>query len=245
MKIMSTEQSQPEISIVIPAFNESNRILPTLNITHAYFKDKKINFEIIIVDDGSTDNTIGALKNFCIDHDNIIIIEFSKNTGKGAAVRSGVLKSSGKFVLFQDADGATPISEIEKLMPAISDADIAIGSRALDSKDTKVVSVIHRKILGRIFNFIANTFAVPGIADTQCGFKLFKQKAAKDLFSRQTLNGFSFDVEILYLANKLGYIVKEVAVNWVNIPGTKVNVISDGIRMFYEIALIKFLHRNQ
>lgn len=242
---MSEQATRPEFSIIIPAFNESLRIIPTLEKTSKYFSARNSSFEIIVVNDGSTDATQSVVKEFIRKQPEVSIISFDKNTGKGAAVRTGMLEAKGTYLLFQDADGATPIEEFDKLFNAISTADIAIGSRALYSDDTKVITNLHRKLLGRIFNFLANICAAPGILDTQCGFKLFKAESAKKIFPLQRLNGFSFDVEVLYIAGQLGYKVNEVAINWINVPGTKVNVFKDGLKMFADIILIKFLHRNQ
>ncbi len=242
---MQTQNSEIQVSIIIPAFNEQNRIIPTLNEMIEYFQSSFPSFEIIVVDDGSYDNTAECIRNFKQDKDNIDIVCLGKNSGKGAAVRKGIEVSKGQLLLYMDADGATPISEYVKLHDAITKgADIAIGSRALPSTQTKVTSSLHRICLGRIFNFFANLMAVPEIQDTQCGFKLFKAEAGKTIFSKQKLNGFSFDVEVLFLAHKLGYKVSEVAVNWNNKPGTKINVILDGLKMLRDIFSIKFRHRN-
>jgi dolichyl-phosphate beta-glucosyltransferase len=241
---MSPDSIEYEISVIIPAFNEERRILPTLSATYDFLKKNFGTFEILIVDDGSSDKTAEVCETFKIDKPEIKLIIFPRNKGKGAAVKEGMLASGGAMALFQDADGATPIEETTRLVEALKQADLVIGSRALPSNDTKVTTIIHRKLLGRIFNFTANLLAVPGILDTQCGFKLFTKVAAKKIFGAQKLADFGFDVEILYLARKMGFKVAEIPVNWHNVPGTKVNVLLDGIKMFFDVFLIKLIHRR-
>lgn len=149
------------------------------------------------------------------------------------------------MILFTDADGSTPISEIERLQEAIIEgADVAIGSRALHSQNTKVSTVPHRKYLGRIFNLFVNLWMLPSIADTQCGFKMFTDRAAKFLFERQKSDGFSFDVEILYIAQRAGLKIVEVPINWTNAPGSKVNLILDSIKMLVDIIRFRFRHSS-
>lgn len=236
---------RPDISIIIPAYNEERRIIPTLQETHIYMQNQNLNYEIIVVDDSSTDRTVEVLEKLKSEIRNLSIIRLDKNYGKGYSVRSGMKASSGAARLFMDADGATPISELERLHAVYkAGADVVIASRAMPSAETTVVTSLHRKVLGRVFNLFANLIAAPGIYDTQCGFKLFSARAAESIFSHQKLNGYSFDVELLLLARKLGYTVKEVPVNWHDVPGTKVNVITDGLLMLRDIVYINFLHRN-
>jgi dolichyl-phosphate beta-glucosyltransferase len=157
----------------------------------------------------------------------------------------GVLSSRGDYVLFADADGATPISELKRLMTAAkAGSDVVIGSRAKQSDETKVSTVIHRKILGRVFNRVVNLLLLPGIADTQCGFKLFTKRAAAYLFSQQRSDRFSFDVELLFLARQVKLTLTEVPINWTNIPGSKVNLLIDAIVMFRDILRFKLIHRG-
>ncbi|MBL7661847.1 glycosyltransferase, partial [bacterium] len=158
--------------------------------------------------------------------------------GKGNAVRTGAEHALGAVILFTDADGSTPFAEYARLAQALEQgADIAIGSRGLGSAETKVEALWYRKIIGRVFNFLVNTFLVPGITDTQCGFKCFKRNAAEFVFTRQTAERFSFDVELLFLARKGNFIVREIPVNWHNVEGSKVNLITDSARMFIDLLL--------
>jgi dolichyl-phosphate beta-glucosyltransferase len=173
------------------------------------------------------------------------LLRVPKNYGKGHAVRTGVLNASGRMILFADADGSTPIEEFKRLEDALlKGAQIAIGSRALASSDTRVTTAWHRKVLGRAFNFCVNAMILPKIADTQCGFKLFTAPAAKFLFERQQSDGFSFDVEILFIARQAEISVMEVPINWTNVPGSKVRLIVDAARMFRDIVLYKVRHRG-
>jgi len=166
--------------------------------------------------------------------------------GKGAAVRTGVLDAKGHFVLFMDADGATPLSEILKLIAGIEEGyDVAIGSR-VDRRDgeAEVETPLHRRIISRTFAFFTGLVDLGGIADTQCGFKMFRREVAMAIFSRQKTVGFAFDVEILFIARRLSLSIVEVPVNWVAQPGSKVNLITDSFRMLWDICRISWLHRN-
>lgn len=228
------------LSIVIPAYNEEKRLPGTLDEIETYFSSVR-DYEVIVVDDGSSDNTPGYVNERRQSFPQLRVVQLERNFGKGKAVKTGMLQAEGKHILYLDADGATPIAEYERLENAIkSDFDIVIGSRALQTKDTKVNTVIHRKILGRIFNSIVNILLVPGIADTQCGFKLFTKESARKIFSEVSLDGFAFDVEVLYLARKHKLRICEVAINWNNISGTKVRVGIDSFLMLKDLLLLRF-----
>ena len=185
-----------KLSVIIPAYNEGKRIGKTLDRCISYLK-KKYDSEIIVVDDGSTDDTKKIVKKF----KNVKLITYGTNQGKGHAVKVGVLNSSGDYILFCDADLSTPIEEAEKLMEYIKKYDVVVASRAL--KNSEVETKIYRKLLGRVFAFFVNLFAVPEIKDTQCGFKLFRRKCAFDIFNKQKIKGWAFDVEVLFLGKKL------------------------------------------
>ena len=198
-------------------------------------------FEVIVVDDGSTDDTAAMVESFSVNNPQVQLLRLPRNQGKGHAVKFGMLKAHGELRLFTDADGATPITEFERLRKAIvQGADVAVASRALNDESIIVRTKLHRKLIGTIFNFIVRTLTVRGIKDTQCGFKLFTREAADTVFPLQSIHDFGFDVEILYICQKRGFRILEVPVNWTDMPGTKVNVIRDSLRMFKDVIKIRF-----
>lgn len=228
------------ISIVIPAYNEESRIRPTLEKVYAYCTDRFRKSEIIVVNDGSSDNTASLVKNLSRRLNNINLIHYPQNAGKGCAVRKGVLASSGNLLLTCDADLSTPIEELEKLISFIhSDYDIAIGSRGLKDSCILARQSWYREDMGKIFNVLVRMLVIRGIKDTQCGFKLFKGDIARSLFNKSCIDGFSFDVEVLCLAKKAGYTIKEVPVRWMNSPFSSVEIMSDPLKMFLELLKIK------
>lgn len=230
------ETALPDISVVFPAYNEELRLANTVNQSVKYLEKRKLNYEIIVVDDGSKDQTAEVVIGLSKENPRIHLLTYPLNRGKGYAVKFGVLNSKGKLILFADADGATPIVELERLENALAEGyDIAIGSRALNSSDTKVIAAWHRKLLGRIYNLFVNLVILPKIKDTQCGFKLFKQGVAREVFSKQKAEKFSFDVEILFIAKKAGYKIIEIPVNWSNVPGSKVKLGWDSLLMGRDI----------
>ena len=236
---------QVALSIIIPAYNEERRLPPTLIDVIDFFDRKSISYEVLVIDDGSKDGTAEVVRKFERVRNQVRLIQLPRNYGKGHAVRLGVLNSRGARILFADADGATPIQEFERLEAALSaGADIAIGSRALASKETKVATSIHRRLFGRVFNKCVNMILLPSIADTQCGFKIFTRKAALFLFRRQRADRFSFDVELLYMAHKADLAVTEVPINWTNVPGSKVNLVLDSLSMFRDVFRFKVIHRG-
>jgi dolichyl-phosphate beta-glucosyltransferase len=233
------------LSIVIPAYNEEARLPETLRKTVDWCSAHNLEFEVIVVDDGSRDETV-ALGRLFEETDERIRVLACAHRGKGAAVRTGVLNANGRFVLFMDADAATPLSEIPKLLAAIDQGyDVAIGSRVVRREgEVEVKTTIHRRIIGRTFAFLTGLFALGGIADTQCGFKMFRREVATAVFFRQKIVGFAFDVEILFIARRLSLSIIEVPVNWVAQPGSKVNLVTDSLRMLWDICRISWLHRN-
>lgn len=228
------------ISIVIPAYNEEARLISTLKKIFAFINAAHLKAEIIVVSDGSTDRTKElVLQEF---GDQLNFIELPFNMGKGAAVREGVLKSKGDLVLFTDADGSTPIEELNKLKLKIQeDFDLVIGSR----KDSNLVNKkqpFYRIVIGRLFNIIAKCLMGIQVEDTQCGFKLIKGEIGRSLFAQMKINGFSFDVELLYLAAKNNFKIKEEAVIWINDERSKVNVLLDPVKMFFDLIKIRIIH---
>ncbi len=241
----STTQALVDVSVIVPAYNEERRLPPTLLDIVDYFDRKSLAYEIIVVDDGSTDATSAVVRKFERVREQVKLIQLPRNYGKGHAVRLGALNSHGKVILFADADGATPIEEFDKLYQAIQrGTEVTIGSRALFSDQTKVSTSFHRKFLGRIFNRFVNSLLLPDLKDTQCGFKMFSRAAALFLFKQQRSDRFSFDVELLYMARKAHIGIQEIPVNWTNIPGSKVNLVVDSILMFRDLFRFKVWHRG-
>ena len=229
-----------KLSIVIPAYNEAERLPAMLLDLKSFLKDSDLDSEVIIVNDGSKDNTVNVIKDFFTDFNDIRLINNSENRGKGYAVKTGMLEASGDYKMFADADGATPFKEILKLLPELKNGnDVVIASRAL--ADSQIKTSFFRKFRGRVFNFLVNTILGLNLSDMQCGFKVFSKKAADTIFVNQTLDGFAFDIEILHKAKKNGFSIKEVPVVWNNVDGSKVNGIRDPIKMFFSIFRVKFL----
>jgi dolichyl-phosphate beta-glucosyltransferase len=230
----------PDLSIVIPAYNEADRLTPTLRDYVAYCDASGRAAEVIVVDDGSLDATSTVVEQFAAEHPQVRLIRLAENRGKGYAVRSGVVNARGKLVLFADADGATPLAEVERLEAALRDgADLAIGSRAVHAAGVRVNARLYRRLMGRLFHRLVETLTVKGVHDTQCGFKLFRGSVAQDLFSRMRMRGFSFDVELLMMAQRRGYRIAEVPVNWTHQPGSKVNLALDSMLMLRDLFIIR------
>ena len=229
-----------KISVVIPAYNEEKRIDKTLSVITGYFKANKIENEIIIVDDGSTDNTVSVVKQHIISNPDIRLLLNNKNCGKGYSVRNGVLNSTGDPVLFMDADLSTPIEELEKLKPYFQQGyDIVFGSRGLKESEIKIKQKWLRQNMGKTFNKLLQFILVPGINDTQCGFKLFTRNSINLVFPYLLLNGFSFDAELAFIAVKRGLKIREVPVQWINSFDSKVHIIKDSLLMFMDLFRIR------
>ncbi len=230
----------PDLSIVIPAYNEEKVIEKTLKEVIEYLEGKSLLYEILVVCDGCKDNTSSIAKKIKQENDKIRIIDRKVNMGKGFSVRQGCLEAKGAYIFFTDADLSTPIEEIEKLLKWLQKGyDIAIGSRALKESDIQIHQSWYRETMGKIFNLFVQTLAVRGIKDTQCGFKGFKKEVVQKIFPRQTINGFSFDVEILYIARKLGHKLKEVPVRWLNRVESKLNPLKHSFLMLLDLINIR------
>jgi dolichyl-phosphate beta-glucosyltransferase len=236
-----TSPAPAHLSVVIPAHDEAERIGPTLQRVIAYLRGQAYTWEVVVVDDVSRDATAAAAEQFQAREPRLRLLRRSAEPGKGAAVRAGMLAARGQRVLFSDADLSTPIEEVEKLLAAVEREgyDIAIGSRGLPQSDLRVRQPWYREAMGRAFNLMVRAMALRGFRDTQCGFKLFRGEVVRDLFCRQTINGFAFDVEILFLAIKRGLRVKEVPVTWINSPRSKVDPVRDSLRMARDMLGIR------
>lgn len=227
------------ISIIIPAYNEEKRLPKTLASVLEYMSRQNYEWEVVVVDDGSTDGTVSIVKDFISNNSKIKLIENKENHGKGYVVKKGMLASSGQRRLFMDADGSTPISEIDKLNLYMDQGyDVAIGSRRVAGSDVKEDQPLHRIFLGWLFRELVDFILPLGVVDSQNGFKMFSGKSAEALFSKQNVNGWAFDVEILYLARRLGYKVIEVPIVWVNDKETKVTLRSM-MKMIWEVVRVR------
>ena len=235
--------SQPlDLSIIVPAYNEENRLPKTLDCIVAYVKARPYRTEIMVVDDGSSDATATLVNAYGQIHTEFRLVSNGTNRGKGFSVRHGMLEARGEIALFTDADLSTPIEEADKLLAALRDQgyDAAIGSRALDRTLIQVHQSAIREQAGIFFNRMVRWIMGIGFSDTQCGFKAFRRERAKIIFEQQRIERFGFDPEILFLAKRHGLQVAEVPVRWSHDAGTKVNVVADGIRMFLDLLLIRW-----
>jgi dolichyl-phosphate beta-glucosyltransferase len=231
----------PTYSIVIPAYNESARLGATLERVLGYIHGQGWNVEVIVVNDGSRDNTAEIVRAFASKDPCVRLIENPGNRGKGYSVRNGMLNSQGRIVLFSDADLSSPIEEAPKLFHALEQgADIAIGSRWLRSETQTQRQPLHRQLFGRIFNLALRLTLGLHFKDTQCGFKAFKREALETIFPLQKIERWGFDPEILFLARKFKFKVKEVPVLWGHSGGTRINPLIDGSRMVQEMLRIRW-----
>ena len=229
------------ISVVIPAYNEELRLESTLQHLWRSLKRRFSTFEIIVIDDGSTDQTVRVVTRFSEKHSEVKLIHYEVNHGKGYAVKKGVMRAKYDYVLFCDADLSTPVREVNKLLMALSDGhDVAIGSRAIRGSKILEYQPFYRVLMGKTFNKIVQLFAVSGISDTQCGFKCFRRTVAREIFSQCRINGFSFDVEVLYVARKAGFKVKEVGVLWRNDLRSSVEPFRHSLQMLKDIFVIRW-----
>ena len=231
----------PTYSIVIPAYNESARLGTTLQKVLSYVHAQEMLAEVIVVNDGSRDNTAGIVREFAAQDSIVRLVENPGNHGKGFSVRNGMLSARGRIVLFSDADLSSPIEEAPKLFQALEQgADIAIGSRWLRSETQTQRQPVHRQIFGRIFNLLLRITLGLHFKDTQCGFKAFKRTAVNTIFPLQRIERWGFDPEILFLARKFGFKVQEVPVAWGHSGGTRIHPLIDGSRMFQEMLRIRW-----
>lgn len=230
---------EPAVSVVIPTYNEEWRIVPTIGAVASHMSERGQAWELIVSDDGSTDSTRRLVSG--LDLVNLRLLEAEANTGKGGAVRRGVAAARGRHILFADADQATPIEQFDRLLAELmaADADVAIGSRGAEGATEENKSLFRRMLSGGLRQIVRVAFRLP-YRDTQCGFKLFTAEAAHQLFAVQRIDGFSFDLEVLFIARKAGLQVIEVPVEWIDAPGSTVDGGRDALRFLRDLPRIRW-----
>ncbi len=232
------------LTVIIPAYNEEKRLPQSLASALIFLHTQSYAWEIIVSDDGSSDATVAKASEILKGSPHKIVTT-AENRGKGHAVRQGVKAAQGKYVLYTDADFSTPIEEVTRFLGYLEkDQDIVIGSRALPGSKVEIHQNFLRETMGRTYNLFARLLSFHDIHDSQCGFKCFKGEAAQALFHHQVLDGFSFEPEIIYLAQKKGYRIREEPVIWRNSAQSRVRLIADPLQMFCDLLKIRWIHRN-
>jgi len=230
----------PDLSIIIPSFNEEQRLPGSLEKITAYIRERRRNTEVIVVDDGSTDKTAEVVESYKGKIPNLRVLSNGTNRGKGFSVRHGSLEAGGSIILFTDADLSSPIEEGEKLLAGLATHDVAIGSRAVDRSLIQAHQSLFREFAGIIFNRIVRIILRLPFVDTQCGFKAFRRERCRIIFEQQTIERFGFDPELLYLARHHGLSTVEVPVRWAHSPATKVSMLKDSVEMFLDVFVIRW-----
>jgi glycosyltransferase involved in cell wall biosynthesis len=230
----------PELSIIIPAYNEESRLPSTLERIAAYIRASGRSTEVIVVDDGSRDHTAAVAESFRSRIPLLCVVPNGVNRGKGYSVRQGMLEARGRLVLFTDADLSAPIEEADKLLRALETHDVAIGSRALDRSLITVHQSPFREFAGIVFNKMVRLCLGLPFVDTQCGFKAFRRERCRVIFEQQRVERFGFDPELLFLAKRHGLSAVEIPVRWAHSPATRVSLFRDSLRMFLEVLAIRF-----
>jgi len=230
--------SEPLLSIIIPAHNEERRLPGSLDKIVAFLEKQDYQAEVIVVENASQDNTAGVVEDFRSRYPFISLIR-EERRGKGLAVKRGMLAARGEYLFICDSDLSMPIEEVSKFLPpALENYGVAIASREVEGA-RRYGEPAYRHLMGRVFNFLVRLLAVPGFQDTQCGFKCFQREVARDIFPYQTMDGWGFDVEVLFIACKRGYRIVEVPINWYYSANSRVSPIKDSLRMLGEILKVR------
>jgi len=230
--------SLPLLSIVIPAYNEEHRLPPSLQKIHTFLEAQPYSSEVVVIENGSQDRTLEVVSKYVEQMPTLRVLR-ETGRGKGLAVRRGMLEARGEYRFICDADLSMPIEQVNRFIPPLlPHPDVVIASREIPGAK-RYHEPTYRHLIGRVFNAIVRWMALPGLQDTQCGFKCFQAQAADEVFSRQTLAGWSFDVEVLFIARKLGYQVKEVPIDWYYDPGSRVSLFKDSLQMFLDLISIR------
>jgi dolichyl-phosphate beta-glucosyltransferase len=230
----------PDLSIIIPSFNEEQRLPDSLQKIAAYVRERRPNTEVLVVDDGSTDKTAAVAESYKTRIPLLRVLSNGTNRGKGFSVRHGSLEARGNVILFTDADLSSPIEEGEKLLVELAAQDVAIGSRAVDRSLIEAHQSAFREFAGIVFNRIVRIILRLPFVDTQCGFKAFRRERCRIIFEQQTIERFGFDPELLYLARHHGLSTVEVPVRWAHSPATKVSLLKDSVQMFLDVFVIRW-----
>jgi glycosyltransferase involved in cell wall biosynthesis len=230
---------KPYLSIVIPAHNEARRLPATLEQAFAFLDTQPYASEVVVVENGSRDDTLGIARKFQSGRDNMQVLQMDQR-GKGRAVRAGMLAAHGDYRFFADADFSMPVSEVNRFIPpALPNVDIAIASREAPGA-VRIGEPAYRHMVGRVFNMAVRITALPGLQDSQCGFKCFREDVVEAVFPHQTLTGWSFDVELLFIARRQGYQIVEVPISWYFNPDSKVRVARDSVQMGLDLLSIRW-----
>ena len=222
------------LSIVIPAYREEKRIHVILETIEKYIKTKDFAVEVVVAIDASPDDTVGSAKKFIGRIPNLVIYEGKENRGKGGAVQDGIRVANGDYIIFADADNSTPVEQVDKLLKFTDKYEVIIGSRYCKGGKLAIPQSFTRRAGSRALNWMIQTLVTPGIKDTQCGFKLFSKEAAQAIFEKLTIFDFSFDIEVLAIAKKLGYKIKEEGITWHDDPHSTVSPLKDGVKMIVD-----------
>jgi dolichyl-phosphate beta-glucosyltransferase len=232
-----------DLSVVVPAFNEGRRLGPSLRRIVGYLETSGRSFEVLVVDDGSRDDTVEVARE--LGDARVVVIRHLVNRGKGAALRTGVLASQGRRVLVTDADLSTPIEDLERLEPHLEEAEVVLGSRAVRDSEITRRQPVYRELMGKTFNLLIRGLGVRGVRDTQCGFKLLDGTAARRLFAELTVDRFAYDVELVWLARRHGLRVAEVGVRWEDSPDSRVHPVRDSLSMLRDVLRFRLRHRRR
>lgn len=231
--------TQPLLSVIIPAYNEASRIVSTLEQVAGFLSTRPYAWEVVVVDDGSSDHTRALVAEFAARHPQVRLLE-RPHRGKGGAVKAGMLAATGQYRFMCDADLSMPIQQVERFLPPqVEGVDVVVGSREAAGA-RRVGEPWRRHLMGRFYNWLVQVLAAPGLQDTQCGFKCFRGQVAADLFRRQTLDGFAFDVEVLFLARKAGLVVREVGIDWHYRQLSRVRPLRDSAAMTWDLLKIRW-----
>ena len=235
--------TEPLLSIIIPAHNEEQRLPGSLGKIVAFLEEQRYKAEVIVVENASQDNTAGVVEEFMARHPFISMIR-EERPGKGRAVKLGMMGARGEYLFICDADLSMPIEEVAKFLPpALEGYDLAIASREVEGA-RRYGEPAYRHLMGRVFNILVRLLAVPGFQDTQCGFKCFRREVAHDIFPSQTIDGWGFDVEVLFIAHKRGYRIVEVPINWYYMSSSRISPIKDTLNMFRELLKVRLNDRQ-